>query len=83
MANIYKLQAKYDEIQQDMVTVQNQISRLENEYAVLTDQYMNGNIPWDIGKDQRRIEREVNKLKKQYSRLVVEHNKIYQTLQRF
>ena len=76
MANIYKLQAKYNEIQQDMATVQNQISRLENEYAVLTDQYMNGNIPWDIGKDQRRIEREINKLKIRYEKLSEKNRKI-------
>lgn len=76
MANIYKLQAKYNEIQQDMITVQNQISRLENEYAVLTDQYMNGNIPWDIGKDQRRIEREINKLKIRYEKLSEKNRKI-------
>lgn len=37
---------------------------IETEYNVLTDQYMNGNISWDIGKEQDRLMQEYNRLKR-------------------
>ena len=49
---------------------------IETEYNVLTDQYMNGTITWDIGKDQARLMREHNRLKRRLNNIEKDLNKV-------
>ena len=43
--------------------------RLETDWYVLTDQYMNGNILGPIGKEQNRIKREIEKRNRKVCRI--------------
>ena len=82
MADIYKLQMQFQQNQNEMIALRNGVMTLETRYDVLTDQYMNGNIPYDIGKDQARIKREINKLKRRYEKLSEQNRKIQLKLQK-
>lgn len=43
------------------------IHNLEVDYEVITDQYMNGDISWNVGRYQRRITREIEKSQRKLS----------------
>ena len=71
--NIY---VRVERLRQEIVQLNLVIERLETDYAVLTDKYMNGNIDWPIGKDQARIKREIEKCKRKIQKDMIELNKI-------
>lgn len=77
-----KLLLKYRKNASEMTALANTVNNLETEYAVLTDQYMNGNIIFDIGKQQARLKREADKCKRKYMKLSEENRKIYPQLQK-
>lgn len=73
----------YNKIQQlskEIMELQNYIRNIETEYEIITDQYMNGDILYDIGKQQRKLmnlkgrhvrnitkkSKEINRLKLKY-----------------
>ncbi len=41
------------------------IANLNSEYDIITDQYMNGDIPWDVGPQQRKLKRAADKAARQ------------------
>lgn len=41
------------------------IANLNSEYNIITDQYMNCDIPWDVGPQQRKLKRTANKAARQ------------------
>lgn len=82
MINVQKLQDKFQQNCLEMQSLQIMIQNLETEYSVLTDQYMNGNIPWDIGKEQAKLRRQINVKTNRVVKLHKENCKISQLLQR-
>lgn len=64
-APIYKL---IDAITDEILRDEQRISYLENEYVIITDQYMNGNIREPVGKYQNKLLRDIEKLKKRVKR---------------
>lgn len=82
MINVQKLQAKYQQNCLEMQSLQIMIQNLETEYSVLTDQYMNGNIPWDIGKEQAKLRKQIDVKTNRVVKLHKENCKISQQLQR-
>lgn len=82
MINVQKLQAKFQQNCLEMQSLQIMIQNLETEYSVLTDQYMNGNIPWDIGKEQAKLRKQIDIKTNRVVKLHKENCKINQQLQR-
>lgn len=79
MDNI-KLLNKLKSIQSEMVQLQEYCKHLETSYNVLTDQYMNGDILQPVGRQQNKILREIDKVKKKYCKLEMQAYKIRQKL---
>ena len=73
---VQRLQLKYNQNIQTMHELRVAMCNLEEEYYILTDQYMNGNIDWSIGKEQARIKKRINSYNKQFSKLRAENTKI-------
>lgn len=46
----------------------NAIQELDTEYDILTDQYMDGRITWNIGGAQRRLTKQIDKLRKRVNK---------------
>lgn len=46
----------------------NAIQELDTEYDTLTDQYMDGRITWNIGGAQRRLTKQIDKLRKRVNK---------------
>ena len=75
-----KLLAKLNEVESEMIRLENYCKQWRIEYDILTDQYMNGNIIDDIGKEQSAIVKRIEKAQSQYSKLQQESFKIRQKL---
>lgn len=60
-AAVAKIQQLYNENQ----NLQNYIVHLNTEYEIITDQYMNGNITYPIGPQQRKLKSAANKAARQ------------------
>lgn len=71
---------KLNEIQSTMISLENYCKQWRIEYEIITDQYMNGNIDYDIGKEQRAIIKRIKKAEKEYSKLQNDAFKIRQKL---
>ena len=71
---------KLNEIQSTMISLENYCKQWRIEYETITDQYMNGNIDYDIGKEQRAIIKRIKKAEKEYSKLQNDAFKIRQKL---
>ena len=56
------------------------LDALDTEYKVVTDQYMNGDIRYPIGKEQRVITRKIEKAQRQYCKLQQQAYKIREKL---
>lgn len=80
MVNRETLLVKLQQIDSDMAYLENYCREWQNEYNILTDQYMNGNIHGSIGKSQRAITNKIEKAQKRYFRLQQEAFKIIQKL---
>ena len=46
---------KIKQLNQEIAELQNYIRNIDTEYEIITDQYMNGDILYDIGKQQRKL----------------------------
>lgn len=46
---------KIQQLNQEITELQNYIRNIDTEYEIITDQYMNGDILYDIGKQQRKL----------------------------
>lgn len=67
---------KIQQLNQEILELQKYIKNIETEYEIITDQYMNGDILYDIGKQQRKLMKlkdnhikNINKKAKEISRL--------------
>ena len=78
--NREKLLAKLNEIESDMTHLSNYCKAWETEYEIITDQYMNGDIRYPIGKEQRAIIRKIEKAQMQYYKLQQKAYKIREKL---
>lgn len=56
--------AKIQQLLVENQQLNNAIQELNTEYDILTDQYMDGRITWNIGGAQRRLNRQIDKLRK-------------------
>lgn len=75
-----KLLAKLNEVESEMIRLENYCKQWRIEYDILTDQYMNGNIIDDIGKEQRAIVKRIEKAQRQYCKLQQQAYKIREKL---
>lgn len=71
---------KIQQLNQEIAELQNYIRNIDTEYEIITDQYMNGDILYDIGKQQRKLMnlkdshvRNINKKSKEISRLKIKY----------
>lgn len=80
MKSYDKLLSKLREIESEMVQLEAYCQQWQMEYYTLTDQYMNGNIRYPIGDEQRAITKKIEKAKKQYNKLYQQAYKIKQRL---
>ena len=71
---------KIQQLSQEIAELQGYVRNIETEYEIITDQYMNGNIDYDIGKEQRAIIKRIKKAEKEYSKLQNDAFKIRQKL---
>lgn len=72
---------KIQQLSQEIAELQQYISNIETEYEIITDQYMNGDIIYDIGKQQRKLMKlrdshikNINKNVKEINRLKIKYN---------
>lgn len=71
---------KIQQLNQEIAELQNYIRNIDTEYEIITDQYMNGDILYDIGKQQRKLMKlkdnhikNINKKAKEISRLKIKY----------
>lgn len=71
---------KIQQLSQEIIELQKYITNIETEYEIITDQYMNGDILYDIGKQQRKLMKlkdnhikNINKKVKEISRLKIKY----------
>lgn len=71
---------KVQQLNQEIIELQEYIKNIETEYEIITDQYMNGDILYDIGKQQRKLIKSkenhiknINKKAKEISRLQIKY----------
>ena len=57
----FKIVTKYNKLLQEREELVGRIAALENNYSILTDQYMEGIIRGPIGKTQRKLSNERTK----------------------
>lgn len=72
---------KIQQLNQEIAELQEYIRNIEIEYGIITDQYMNGDIIYDIGKQQRKLMKlrdshikNINKNVKEINRLKIKYN---------
>lgn len=75
-----KLLVKLNEIESEMVRLSKYCKAWKNEYRIITDQYMNGDIRCYIGKEQKAIIKKIEKAQAQYCKLQQEAYNIRQKL---
>ena len=78
--NREKLLAKLNEIESEMARLSDYCKAWETEYRIITDQYMNDDIRYPIGKEQRAITRKIEKAQMQYYKLQQKAYKIREKL---
>ncbi len=76
--SINRIVQKRDMLLQQQADLKSMIFECKREYEVLTDQYMNGDIIWDIGKEQRMIKREESKYTRKLQKVELELRKLNQ-----
>ena len=71
---------KVQQLNQEIIELQEYIKNIETEYEIITDQYMNGDILYDIGKQQMKLIKSkenhiknINKKAKEISRLKIKY----------
>ena len=71
---------KIQQLNQEILELQKYIKNIETEYEIITDQYMNGDILYDIGKQQRKLMKlkdnhikNINRKAKEISRLKIKY----------
>lgn len=71
---------KIQQLNQEIAELQNYIRNIDTEYEIITDQYMNGDILYDIGKQQRKLMKlkdnhikNINRKAKEISRLKIKY----------
>lgn len=72
---------KIQQLNQEIIELQKYIKNIETEYGVITDQYMNGDILYSIGKQQKKLMKlkdnhikNINKKAKEISRLKIKYD---------
>lgn len=72
--------SKIQQLNQEILELQKYIKNIETEYEIITDQYMNGDILYDIGKQQSKLMnlkdshiRNITKKSKEISRLKLKY----------
>lgn len=72
---------KIQQLNQEIAELQNYIRNIDTEYEIITDQYMNGDILYDIGKQQRKLMKlkdnhikNINRKAKEISRLKIKYD---------
>ena len=72
---------KIQQLNQEILELQKYIKNIETEYESITDQYMNGDILYDIGKQQRKLMKlkdnhikNINRKAKEISRLKIKYD---------
>lgn len=72
---------KIQQLNQEILELQKYIKNIETEYEIITDQYMNGDILYDIGKQQRKLMKlkdnhikNINRKAKEISRLKIKYD---------
>lgn len=72
---------KIQQLNQEIEELQNYIRNIDTEYEIITDQYMNGDILYDIGKQQRKLMKlkdnhikNINRKAKEISRLRIKYS---------
>lgn len=73
--------SKIQQLNQEILELQKYIKNIETEYEIITDQYMNGDILYDIGKQQRKLMKlkdnhikNINRKAKEISRLKIKYD---------
>lgn len=69
--NEIKFLTKLNEINSKMKFLEELEEELQTRYAIITDQYMNGDIRNPVGKEQKKILKKIDKIKKKYDKLSV------------
>lgn len=72
---------KIQQLNQKILELQKYIKNIETEYEIITDQYMNGDILYNIGKQQRKLMKlkdnhikNINREAKEISRLKIKYD---------
>lgn len=72
---------KIQQLNQETEELQNYIRNIDTEYEIITDQCMNGDILYDIGKQQRKLMKlkdnhikNINRKAKEISRLRIKYS---------
>ena len=72
---------KIQQLNQKILELQKYIKNIETEYEIITDQYMNGDILYNIGKQQRKLMKlkdnhikNINRKVKEISRLKIKYD---------
>lgn len=72
---------KIQQLNQKILELQKYIKNIETEYEIITDQYMNGDILYNIGKQQRKLMKlkdnhikNINRKAKEISRLKIKYD---------
>lgn len=71
---------KIQQLNQEIAELQGYVRNIETEYGIITDQYMNGDIHYSIGKQQNKLMKlrdshikNINKKAKEISRLKIKY----------
>lgn len=72
---------KIQQLSQEIAELQGYVRNIETEYEIITDQYMNGDILYNIGKQQRKLMKlkdnhikNINRKAKEISRLKIKYD---------
>ena len=72
---------KIQQLSQEIAELLGYVRNIETEYEIITDQYMNGDILYDIGKQQRKLMKlkdnhikNINRKAKEISRLKIKYD---------
>ena len=68
--------AKLYKIEEEISALNKRVKDLETEYNILTDQYIEGLIPHPIGKEQKKLQKQIDSCKKRVLKLGKEYKKL-------
>ena len=65
MTHEEKAKIKIQQLASENQNLNAYVKNLNTEYGIITDQYMNGDIPWDVGSQQRKLKKAADKAERQ------------------